>query len=42
LDETEILIKEAKWEDKKKKIEYKENKLDEDVLASIKRWWLIE
>ena len=36
LDPTKILIKESKWDWKKKKIEYKENKLDEDILQSIK------
>ena len=36
LDQTKILIKESKWDWTKKKIEYKENKLDEDILQSIK------
>ncbi len=35
-DQTVILAKESKWDWSKKKIEYKENKLDEDVLQSIK------
>lgn len=37
LDQTKVLIKEAKWDwEKKKKIEYKENILDDDILQSIK------
>ena len=35
-DQTKILAKESKWDWSKKKIEYKENKLDADVLQSIK------
>ena len=35
-DQTKILAKESKWDWTKKKIEYKENKLDDDVLQSIK------
>ncbi len=35
-DVTEILIKESKWEKKRVKIEQKDNKLDKDILKSIK------
>jgi len=40
-DKTDILIKEFKQEDQKKKIEQKESKLDDTILESIKKWWLM-
>ncbi len=40
-DKTEILIKEFKNEEKTQKIEQKENKMDEDLIKKIEKWWLI-
>lgn len=40
-NKTEILIKEAKQEDKKTKIEQKKDGLDQETLKNIEKWWLI-
>jgi glucan phosphoethanolaminetransferase (alkaline phosphatase superfamily) len=40
-NKTEILIKEFKQEDQKKKIQQKESKMDDSILDNIKKWWLM-
>jgi len=40
-DNTDVLIKEAKIEDKKVKIEHKDSTMDNDLLKNIEEWWLM-
>lgn len=42
LNQTEILIKEFRQEEKKQKIEQKDWKIDETMLEDIKKWWLMK